>query len=43
MKKTQEKIAYTIEYVDDLPVKANGKYSMIDQRLNLDSFFKIIE
>lgn len=41
--KTQEKIAYTIEYVDDLPVKANGKYSMIDQRLNLDSFFKIIE
>ncbi len=41
--KTQEKIAYTIEYVDDLPIKANGKYSMIDQQLDLDSFFETVE
>lgn len=36
--KTQDKITYTIKYVDDLPVKANGKYSTIDQQLDLDSF-----
>ena len=41
--KTQKKIVYTLKYVDDLPVKANGKYSMIDQQLDLDTLLDSVE
>jgi phenylacetate-CoA ligase len=37
--KTQRNIKYDIKLVKDIPVNTNGKYSIVDQKLNID-FFK---
>lgn len=36
--KTQKKINYRILLVDDIPVKENGKYSIVEQNLNVGIF-----
>lgn len=36
--KTQGKIIYRIVLVDELPIKKNGKYSIVDQRLIVSEF-----
>jgi len=36
--RTMGKINFTVEYVDALKPKANGKYSIIDQRMNVEEF-----
>lgn len=36
--KTQQKINYNIEIVDDIKTKNNGKYAIVDQNLEIDIF-----
>ncbi|MBE5844010.1 MAG: phenylacetate--CoA ligase family protein [Butyrivibrio sp.] len=37
-KRTMGKIIFSVEFVDSLKPKANGKYSIIDQRMNVEEY-----